>query len=596
MSFFGLFDIGGTSSADKALEQVAWPADLQANSSILTEDEKVLAQLLLQQQQHHLFVGWDRPGLNDEKKHHFFEQVMQLHKTYSGGLHSYLNKARVLLRDAAAGVNPLEGWSPQVPLGVSLVPGTPQFLEKERSGLEDLAFTGFVLVAGGLGERLGFHDIKVSLPTESTTCVCYLQLYCQQILSMQRKYGQGRRLPLAIMVSDDTSSKTQRLLVENNYFGLVEAQVTLLLQSKVAALSGNNANIALESAYQIDAKPHGHGDVHSLMHKSNTARKWAAAGVKWVVFFQDTNGLAFYTLPAMLGVSKELSLDVNSLAVPRSAKQAIGAITKLVHTDGREMTINVEYNQLDPLLRSTISPEGDVNEAATGKSAFPGNINQLVFGMETYIRTLAETEGVLGEFVNPKYADATKTKFQKPTRLECMMQDYPKALVGKASAKVGFTLAPSWICFSPCKNNASDAAKAAASGIPPASAWSAESDQYYCVTEMLRLLGVRAAKGASVSFGGITACSGPRIIIKPQSAIFMSELAHIFPFPSSISISHRSTLVVEGDVVVEKLQLDGALIVDASRGSRILVRAKVLLHESNILRTHPQTRLVRVLT
>jgi UDP-sugar pyrophosphorylase len=26
------------------------------------------------------------------------------------------------------------------------------------------------------------------------------------------------------------------------------------------------------------------------------------------------------------------------------------------------------------------------------------------------------------EFVNPKYADAAKTKFKSPTRLECMMQ------------------------------------------------------------------------------------------------------------------------------------------------------------------------------
>jgi hypothetical protein len=29
-----------------------------------------------------------------------------------------------------------------------------------------------------------------------------------------------------------------------------------------------------------------------------------------------------------------------------------------VHTDGREMTINVEYNQLDPLLRDTVSKAG----------------------------------------------------------------------------------------------------------------------------------------------------------------------------------------------------------------------------------------------
>ena len=82
------------------------------------------------------------------------------------------------------------------------------------------------------------------------------------------------------------------------------------------------------------------------MYSTGTASSWRSAGVKWVVFFQDTNGLAFLTLPAMLGVSVELGLDVNSLAIPRVAKQAVGAITKLVHTDGRTMTVNVEYNQV----------------------------------------------------------------------------------------------------------------------------------------------------------------------------------------------------------------------------------------------------------
>lgn len=62
---------------------------------------------------------------------------------------------------------------------------------------------------------------------------------------------------------------------------------------------------------------------------------------------------------------------MNSLAVPRKAKEAIGAISLLQHTDGPSMVINVEYNQLDPLLRATINPEGDVNDE-TGFSPFPG--------------------------------------------------------------------------------------------------------------------------------------------------------------------------------------------------------------------------------
>lgn len=85
-------------------------------------------------------------------------------------------------------------------------------------------------------------------------------------------------------------------------------------------------------------------------------------------------------------------------------------------------TINVEYNQLDPLLRASGFPDGDVNDEKTGFSPFPGNINQLVFKLGPYAEALNRTNGAMPEFVNPKYKDAEKTVFKKPTRLECMMQ------------------------------------------------------------------------------------------------------------------------------------------------------------------------------
>lgn len=43
---------------------------------------------------------------------------------------------------------------------------------------------------------------------------------------------------------------------------------------------------------------------------------------------------------------------------------------------GSEIVTNVEYNQLDPLLRATGHADGDVN-SETGFSPFPGNINQV---------------------------------------------------------------------------------------------------------------------------------------------------------------------------------------------------------------------------
>lgn len=47
--------------------------------------------------------------------------------------------------------------------------------------------TGFVLVAGGLGERLGFNNIKVSLPVETFTMTSYLGYYIKKILAIQVK-------------------------------------------------------------------------------------------------------------------------------------------------------------------------------------------------------------------------------------------------------------------------------------------------------------------------------------------------------------------------------------------------------------------------
>jgi UDP-sugar pyrophosphorylase len=38
-----------------------------------------------------------------------------------------------------------------------------------------------------------------------------------------------------------------------------------------------------------------------------------------------------------------------------------------------------------------------------GYSPFPGNINQLVVKLTSYLHQLEATGGVIGEFVNPKY-------------------------------------------------------------------------------------------------------------------------------------------------------------------------------------------------
>lgn len=54
---------------------------------------------------------------------------------------------------------------------------------------------------------------------------------------------------------------------------------------------------------------------------------------------QDTNGLALHTLAPVLGVSTAREFEVNSMAIPRKAKQAVGGITTLTREDGKQMTV-----------------------------------------------------------------------------------------------------------------------------------------------------------------------------------------------------------------------------------------------------------------
>ncbi len=378
------------------------------------------------------------------------------------------------------------------------------------------------------------------------------------------------------MTSGDTNDRTVALLGKNDYFGMDTDQITIVQQGQgVPALSDNDAHIALdeEDPYDIQMKPHGHGDIHALLHSHGVVKSWLEQGMKWTVFFQDTNGLAFHTLALSLGVSSKLGLIMNSITCPRKAKQAIGAIVKLKKGD-MERTINVEYNQLDPLLRATGHDDGDVNDE-TGYSPFPGNINQLVFNLESYTQVLERTKGVMPEFVNPKYKDDAKHVFKKPTRLECMMQDFPSVLEGFDEVnRVGFTSLAGELCFSPVKNAAADGVALQANGTHPGVAATGEADQSNAMCTILRSIGCNVQGGDVITaINGIRFNSGPDCVLKPSFAACSNELKTKFPNPSMVKISGRSSLVLSGNgLVIESLDLDGALVIICEEGASGVIR------------------------
>merc|ERR1719410_795929 len=249
----------------------------------------------------------------------------------------------------------------------------------------------------------------------------------------------------------------------------------------------------------------------------------------------------------------------------------MGAIARLTRSNGsseesgESLTLNVEYNQLDPLLRCTGHPDGDAADA-TGFSPFPGNQNCLIMALTDYLPTLERTSGIIAEFVNPKYADATKTNFKSSTRLECMMQDFPKEL--PSGAKVGFTMFDTWCTYSPVKNSPQEAEKKFKSGNHPQSGVNGETDLFVANCRTLRMAGVEIEPPQTATFNGIEVNLEARIVWSPYWAHSYAAACSRLKPGGCVKISQRSTLILDGDVFIEDLTLDGALVITARLGSR----------------------------
>ncbi|KAE8894398.1 UDP-sugar pyrophosphorylase 1 [Phytophthora fragariae] len=542
-----------------------------------------------------------------------WRQVLHFDGWYKGGVAGYLSTATKLYAELRGEVADEQDagdvwadWRPSNPAASAELAAvaeldSPLFAELEQAGLANLGQCCFVVVAGGLGERLGYQGIKLRLPVETLTHTSYLEAYVQHLLAMQAlanaQLQSPIQIPLAIMTSDSTHEATQSFLTEHKNFGMAEGQLVLIKQEKVPCVdviegSADDGKPKLKLVVKdglLVMKPHGHGDVHTLLHTSGLAAKWLQEGKKYVHFIQDTNYLILNGALPMLGACVKHNWGFAFTTVPRKAKDASGGIVRFTSPSGKHSTLfNVEYHELDQFLRTrakTEFPDGDVNDPKTGFSPFPGNINGIVAALDSYVPVLEASKGFVPEVFNPKFrANANKCAFKSPARLECMMQDYPKLLVqyqiehhdesGKGG--VGLVQFPSSVVYSPCKNDAANASEKAKNDIPPQCASSAEHEVFAINRLKLRALGVSLPKETKQqSWLDIPVdCSGPQVVFGSGFALSQTTLAKKFTKPSAINLTARSTLFVEGaDVTFDSLELDGAVRIVACPGAKVEVKS-----------------------
>ena len=427
---YSVFGACGTDpNSHLSFDETALPRGLRFSMKFLTREQLHFCRHLCELGQEHLFEEWDE--METEERLALVLQLMRVDEEMkqSGGLKKYLSTAQKLLNHANFDrnrrsmplMNPtLKGWSPSVPAANEAYRiGSREYLEMEARGLHELARVGFCISATDTSAHLvaggsKFNIPKFQLPVEMSTETSHIQHCIEFILHLTKKYTnrKGGPLPLCIMTSPETDRPIREFLEKNNFFGMDPTCIHLVSRCfGVPALESTDGRIALDPYDPSLAllQDRGHGDFHSLLYQSGIAQKWLhERGLKWLYMMEhETSALAFHTLPLMLSVSKERGLIMNTLAVPRKAKDdTIGAMCALKNRrSGVYKTASVEWNELDALLESKGYQEGETNDQKTGFSRFQGNTNQILFNLREYVDIMNDTRGQIPRVISPNYVD-----------------------------------------------------------------------------------------------------------------------------------------------------------------------------------------------
>lgn len=326
-----------------------------------------------------------------------------------------------------------------------------------------------------------------------------------------------------------------------------------------------------------------------------------------LIFMQDTNILALYGFATLIGLSTIHHLDFTSLGIVRKPGENVGSICRLRTMEGKHLTCNVEYCDFEHLLVKLTGRGDEPND--NGNSDYPGNINVLYANLQTYMATLAATEGTVPEFINPKYADEQHTRFQTPARLECMMQDLPRVMPPKA--RIGYCSLPRWACFSPVKRDPESAKMEAAKTGYGESFFSMEEDYYKLFRRMLRIANVSIhcfdqRDGDDIQFQS-QPCSGcgwdtmkdeqitkadgipstPIIVLSPRASLTLSDIQN--HFSGILHLSTRSILYLDGtNIFLENVVIDGTVIIRACAGANVYIKNQTISNAGWHMRRNEQ--------
>lgn len=199
---------------------------------------------------------------------------------------------------------------------------------------------GMILVAGGLGTRLGFEQPKGMFPIGPLSGRSLFQVLIEELLAVSRRHG--TRIPLYVMTSPATDAATRTFLRENKNFGLSDDDLRIFSQATMWAVSSDFSHILLEAPGSLFLGPDGHGGMLSAFDRTGALAEVKRRGIKHLFYGQIDNPLLQVCDELLIGSHILAGSEMTTQVVPK--RDPLERVGNVVQVGGHTQVI--EYSDL----------------------------------------------------------------------------------------------------------------------------------------------------------------------------------------------------------------------------------------------------------
>jgi UDP-N-acetylglucosamine/UDP-N-acetylgalactosamine diphosphorylase len=332
--------------------------------------------------QQHLLAQWDaldqadRARLAQQIQDIDWDDYARLRKLHAGSGDDAEATRRHWQESAARSVPPAAVRLGQQPGGFTRDQARGEGEAALRAGK-----VGMILVAGGLGTRLGFDLPKGMFPLGPVSNRPLFQILIDQLRAVSQRHGV--RLPLYVMTSPATHEVTEKFLAVHNRFGLPAEDVILFQQGTMYAVDEKSFDVLLSAPGEIFTGPDGHGGMLGALVKHGVLKDARARGIEQFFYGQIDNPLLTVCDPELIGCHRLANSELTTQVVAKTdPAEKVGVVVEI---DGRTQII--EYVDLPGDASRELLPDGSLKFWA-------GNIAVHVFDVAFLERVASQADAL----------------------------------------------------------------------------------------------------------------------------------------------------------------------------------------------------------